>query len=210
MICGPASEISGVNWFDLWPADPTTASPFLQWDEEMLLKKKTENIYKNLPLSPLKAQSTFKWATQTRSNPWSRTKDQKDQQTREPKDQKDLHGPVLCCSCCRCGWMPFCANVALFISLRINKFYLVTVLMKSAGQKRGAGFLQIPDFGSHFNLLFWAAQGAYMPHVSPVCLYYSRNRTALRYCIFTHPHTHTPSNTYTLTVGQTTHPHTEA
>jgi len=106
--------------------------------------------------------------------------------------------------------MPFCANVALFISLRINKFYLVTVLMKSAGQKRGAGFLQIPDFGSHFNLLFWAAQGAYMPHVSPVCLYYSRNRTALRYCIFTHPHTHTPSNTYTLTVGQTTHPHTEA
>lgn len=27
------------------------------------------------------------------------------------------------------------ANVALFISLRINKFYLVTVLMKSAGPK---------------------------------------------------------------------------
>jgi len=115
-----------------------------------------------------------------------------------PKGPKDLHGPVLCFCCCLCGWMPFCANVALFISLRINKFYLVTVLMKSAGPKRGdfSGF----RISEAISICFFGLPRGHiphMPHVSPVCLYSSRNRTALRYCIFTH--THTPINTHSHT-----------
>lgn len=92
-----------------------------------------------------------------------------------------------------------CANVALFISPRINKFYLVTVLMKSGARRGRSPFL----LGSHFNLLFWGCprgKAQAHTHVSPpsVCLYSSRNRNAKGYCIFTHTHT------------QATHPHTLA